>query len=256
LKKAEALGADYIATGHYAKISYNPKSQRFSLKQGLDVQKDQSYCLYMMTQAQLGKTLMPLGEFTKERTRKVAKEKGLAVADKPDSQEICFIPSNRYSEFLKEYIPEAIAPGPILNQDGEVIGEHKGIVFYTIGQRRWIGVPDKTPFYVIKIDAARNAIIVGKKECGFSDELTAENVNFITMEKLERPMRIEAKIRYLHTRAWATISPLDQEGKVKVKFDKPQWAVTPGQAVVFYRSDTVVGGGTIRNGKNGNGEDE
>ena len=245
LKKARQLGADYIATGHYARIEFNNKRKRYLLKKGIDSQKDQSYVLYVMSQEQLERTLMPLGDFTKDQVRRIAREKDLPVANKPESQEICFIPDNNYGAFLKEYIPQrAYKPGPIVNREGKFIGEHRGIIFYTVGQRKGIGIADKEPLYVTSIDKENNTIVVGKKEDVYSDELIAENVNFIYIEKLKTTIKIEVKVRYLHPTASATIFPLDRD-KVKVKFDQPQWAITPGQAVVFYNGKEVLGGGTI-----------
>ena len=249
-KKAKELNADFIATGHYARIqrteSRGQRAEgRYVLKKGIDAKKDQSYFLYVLTQEQLKYTLMPLGDITKERVRKIAEEKNLHVANRPESQEICFIPDNKYGEFVKKRIPEEIKPGPIINKEGRVIGEHRGIIFYTVGQRRGMGIADKNPLYVIAIDKKHNAIIAGKEEELYTDELIAGNVNFINTGKLEHPIKVEAKIRYLHQPSQATVIPLNEENKVKVKFDSPQRAVTPGQAVVFYNEEEVIGGGTI-----------
>lgn len=266
LKKAISMGFDFLATGHYAGIMFDNQRKRYLLRKGVDYQKDQSYWLYAMTQEQLKYTLMPLGNLTKERVRQIAREKGLPVANKPESQEICFIPDNNYGEFLKEYIPLEARPGPIINKEGKVIGEHRGIIFYTIGQRKGIGIAARESLYVTAIDKESNTIVIDKKEEVYGDELIANNVNFIDIEKLKTPIRIEAKIRYLHRCSPATIIPLSED-KVKVRFDHPQWAITPGQAVVFYQSvvhlpspageagakqgngDIVIGGGTIVCGK-------
>ena len=253
LKKAISMGFDFLATGHYARIEKRGfrgrAKSRFILKTGIDTKKDQSYVLYTMTQKQLKYTLMPLGNLTKERVRQIARKKDLAVADKPESQEICFISDNNYGEFLKEYISRGVRPGPIVNKQGKVIGEHRGIIFYTIGQRKGIGIAAREPLYVIAIDKQSNTIVVGKKDDAYGDELVANNANFIDIEKLKEPIRIEAKIRYLHQSSPATIIPLSRSN-VKVRFNQPQWAITPGQAVVFYNRDVVVGGGTIASGKN------
>ncbi|MDO9465439.1 MAG: tRNA 2-thiouridine(34) synthase MnmA [bacterium] len=248
-KKAKELGANYIATGHYSRIqrmeSRGQRAEdRYVLKKGIDTKKDQSYVLYTMTQEQLKYTLMPLGDLTKERVRKIAKEKNLHVVNSPESQEICFIPDNNYGEFVKKCVSEEIKPGPIINKEGKVIGEHRGIIFYTIGQRKGMGIADKNPLYVIAIDKKNNAIRAGKEEELYTNELIADNMNFINIGKLETPIKVEAKIRYLHQPSQATVIPLN-EGKVKVKFDAPQRAVTPGQAVVFYNGEEVIGGGTI-----------
>ncbi|MBU3933495.1 MAG: tRNA 2-thiouridine(34) synthase MnmA [Candidatus Omnitrophica bacterium] len=245
LKEARRLGADYIATGHYARIEFDKRRKRYLLKKGIDSRKDQSYFLYTLSQEQLKQALFPLGAFTKDRAREVAQEKGLAAAKSSESQEICFIPDNRYGEFLKEYIPErAHKPGSIVNKEGKVIGGHQGIIFYTIGQRKGIGIADREPLYVASIDRENNTIAVGKKKEVYSDELIADNVNFISVDGLEAPMKVEAKVRYLHPPASATVVPQDKD-RVRVKFERPQWAITPGQAAVFYNGDTVVGGGRI-----------
>jgi len=247
LKEARRLGADYIATGHYARIEFDAQRKRYLLKKGIDSRKDQSYFLYTLSQEQLKQALFPLGAFTKDRAREVAQEKGLAAAESSESQEICFIPDNRYGEFLKGCIPErAHKPGSIVNKEGKVIGEHQGIIFYTIGQRKGIGIADREPLYVASIDRESNAIAVGRKKEVHSDELIAEDVNFISVDRLEAPMKVEVKVRYLHPPASATVVPQDKN-KVRVKFERPQWAITPGQAAVFYRGDIVVGGGTIEN---------
>ncbi|MFH1338588.1 MAG: tRNA 2-thiouridine(34) synthase MnmA [Candidatus Omnitrophota bacterium] len=269
LKRAISMGFDFLATGHYARIeNEEPGAEsgiRYVLKKGIDTQKDQSYVLYAMNQEQLGYTLMPLGNFTKGQVRQVARDAGLPVADKPESQEICFIPENNYGEFLKEYVSGGAGPGPIVNKRGEILGEHRGIIFYTVGQRKRIGIAAREPLYVIAIDRENNTIVVSRKEDVYGDELIADNVNFIHIEKLKEPIRVEAKIRYLHQPQAAVVVP-DGNGKIKVKFDRPQWAITPGQAVVFYGksfgrrpvscqraggesdADAVLGGGTIISG--------
>jgi tRNA-specific 2-thiouridylase len=233
VKKAKELSMDYVATGHYARIEFDRQGQRFFLRRGLDLQKDQSYVLYAMAREYLGRVLMPLGELTKDRVRQIAGEKKLPAADKPESQEICFVRDNRYGEFLKKRLPGGATPGAILNKEGTVIGTHQGIIFYTIGQRRGIGIAGREPLYVTGIDKENNTITAGKKEEVYSDELTADNINFLYTEKLEEPIRVEAKIRYLHHASPAQVFPLGGD-MVRVKFDRPQWAVTPGQAVVFY----------------------
>jgi len=244
LMKAKELGADYLATGHYAQIEYAKESKRFLLKKGVDSLKDQSYFLYIMTQDQLKSALMPLGNYCKDKVRQIARQLNLPVASRPESQEICFIPDNNYGRFLQESLPESAKPGPIIDKEGKVIGEHPGIIFYTIGQRRGIGIPDREPLYVISIDVQNNSIGVGKEKDLYSDELIADELNFITREKLKEPLKVQAKIRYLHDPQEAVATPLEKD-KVQVKFKQPQRAITPGQAVVFYDQDTVIGGGTI-----------
>jgi len=238
------LDADFVATGHYARIERDRVSGRYLLKKGMDPGKDQSYVLYVMTQDQLKHTLMPLGAYTKVRTRQMAQERGLPVATKPESQEICFIPNGHYGKFLQEYVPEAARPGPILDRQGDVLGRHRGILFYTIGQRKGLGISAKEPLYVVAIDREKNALTVGSEGDVYADELFATGANWVAIEHLAEPMEVRAKIRYRHREAEATITPMD-EGKVYVKFRAPQRAITPGQAVVFYEGDVLVGGGTI-----------
>ena len=244
LKKAGELDADYVATGHYARIEYDRSNNRYLLKKGIDVQKDQSYFLYTMTQLQLKSTLMPLGSFAKKRVRQMAEELALPAAGKSESQEVCFVPDNDYGEFLKEYTSESISPGPIMNREGKVIGEHRGIIFYTVGQRKGIGVSGREPLYVIAIDGGKNTIVVGKREEVYSNRLRAVSMNCIAMERLREPLKVNAMVRYSHEPSDAVVSPLDGEG-VRVEFSEPQWAITPGQAVVFYDGDVLVGGGKI-----------
>ena len=244
LKKAQALSTDYIATGHYARIEFDSQRKRYLLKKGIDSQKDQSYVLYTMTQEQLKQTLMPLGNLTKDRVREIAKEKGLPVANRPESQEICFIRDENYGKFLKRHIPEAAKPGPIVNSQGKVLGEHQGIILYTVGQRKRIGISAKEPLYVMAIDKAKNVIVVGRKEEIYASKLIAVSTNYISIEDLKEPLDVKAKIRYLHEFQEAQITPLG-EGNARVKFKQPQWAMTPGQAVVFYNEDIVIGGGVI-----------
>lgn len=250
VKKAKELNADYIATGHYARIEFDNQRKRYLLKKGIDLQKDQSYVLYTMTQEQLKHTLLPLGGLTKERVRQIAHERDLSVANKPESQEICFIPNNNYGEFVMDYIPEGTEPGSIVNKEGRVIGEHRGIIFYTIGQRKRIGIAAREPLYVIAINKESNTIVVGKMEDVYGDELIANDVNFIYIDRLKTPIKVEAKIRYLHQLSAATVIPLSKD-KVKVKFELSQWAITPGQAVVFYDDGIVLGGGVIEEILNG-----
>jgi tRNA-specific 2-thiouridylase len=244
LKKAKGLGADFVATGHYARIEHDKESGRYLLRQGIDLRKDQSYVLYMMTQHQLRDTLMPLGHLTKEKVRQIAHQLGLPVADKAESQDICFIPDDNYPRFLKEYLPGAAKPGPILDKRGNTLGEHRGILFYTIGQRRGLGISAPEPLYVVAIDGKNNTIIVGSKKDTYQDELIASEVKWIAMEPPRQPIKAKVKVRYLHPGGEAIVTPL-AEDKVQVKFKEPQMALTPGQAVVFYNGDSVIGGGTI-----------
>jgi len=244
LQKAHSLGAEYVATGHYARIVYDEPRRRWLLKRGLDHAKDQSYALYSMTQDQLAHTLMPLGGMAKDETRRLAADLGLAVATKPDSQEICFVDNRDYPGFLKSRTPETANPGPILDIRGTIIGEHKGIAFYTIGQRRRLGVTAGEPLYVVRIDAARNAIVVGSDADLYSSELIAEDVNLVSLEKLAEPIAVTAKVRYNMKDSPALLAPL-AGGQAHVTFETPQRAIAPGQAVVFYAGEDVLGGGTI-----------
>lgn len=248
LKKARQLSAQYIATGHYARIEYDKKRKHYLLKKGADAQKEQSYFLSMLRQRQLQHVLLPLGGLTKEKVRRIAGDKGLPAENRAESQEICFIPDNDYGNFLKGFMPKAAKPGPIVNKAGQVIGEHQGIIFYTIGQRKGIGIAAKEPLYVISINQKRNTIVVGKKQELFSKELIADKVNFIYIKELKSPLEVEVKVRYRHPAGRAKIFPLNKH-KVKIKFDKPQPAITPGQYAVFYQGDLVIGAGTIVSGE-------
>ena len=244
LDKAVSMGIDYIATGHYAKVEHDAVSDRYILKKSVTDKKDQTYALYNLTQEQLSRTLMPVGDYSKERIREIAKELGLGVASKPDSQEICFISDNDYGKFLSENTGRKIVPGKFVDTKGNVLGTHKGIVHYTVGQRKGLGIAFGKPMFVVALDVENNRVILGDNEEVFSDSLTASDLNFISIEKPADGMRVNAKIRYSAKEAPATIRIIDGQ-KVSVEFDEPQRAITPGQSVVFYNGDTVVGGGTI-----------
>lgn len=244
LKRAELLGAKYIATGHYAIIEKDEKTGRFLLKRSKDDKKDQTYVLYNMTQYQLEHTLMPLGGYTKDKVREIAREIGLSVANKKDSEEICFVPDNDYARFIKERRPEEIKPGYFVDVEGNRLGKHKGIVHYTIGQRKGLGLSLGKPVYVIDIIPEKNLVVVGDEKDIFKDTLYAEDINFIPFEKLEGEMKVTAKIRYSAKEADAIIKPYGNG--VLVKFETPQRAITKGQSVVFYDGDIVVGGGIIK----------
>lgn len=244
LQKALALGAEYVATGHYAKIAYDDKLGRHTLSKGIDHTKDQSYALYHLNQNSLKHFLMPLGTYTKVETRRMAAELGLSVANKPESQEICFVPNDDYKSFLAEKSPEALKPGQIVDITGKVLGKHQGLPLYTIGQRKGLGIAAGKPLYVVELDYDKNQVVVGSDKDVFASELIADDFNFITIDSLEKPMTVSAKIRYGAKEGMARIIPL-ADGKVHVKFDEPQRAVTPGQSVVFYDGDMVIGGGII-----------
>jgi tRNA-specific 2-thiouridylase len=244
LNKALSMGIDYIATGHYARIEYDEKRERFLLKKSRTDRKVQTYALYNMTQEQLSRTLMPIGDFIKERVREIAGEKGLTVASKPDSQEICFVEDNDYGRFITENTDAEIVPGDFVDTRGNVLGRHKGIVHYTVGQRKGLGIAFGSPMFVVEIDVQRNRVILGDETEVFSKSLTATDLNFISIDSIDAPMKVKAKIRYSAKEADAIIYP-EEKDRVRVEFDSPQRAITPGQSVVFYDGDIVVGGGVI-----------
>jgi len=231
------LKFDYFATGHYAQVEYDESGHRYLLRKARDLRKDQSYFLSSLSHEQLGHSLFPLGNYAKEEVRKMAQTFGLGVEDKPESQN--FI-AGGYSTLVEA----ASQPGPILDRQGNVLGEHKGIPFYTVGQRKGLGISAGEPLYVTAIDPKRNAIVVGNKEAVYGDELIASELNWIAIERVRQPTKVKAKIRYRHKEAEAMVAPLDED-KIHVKFKELQMAITPGQAIVFYDGDVVVGGGTI-----------
>lgn len=245
LQRARLLGADYIATGHYARVQY--RDGRYRLFKGKDTHKDQSYVLWGISQDALAHTIFPLAELTKPEVRALAHRFGLKVAEKSESYEICFIPDNDYERFLKETVPdlaEKVAGGKIVDESGRVLGTHRGYPFYTIGQRKGLGLTTPEPVYVTEIHYESNTIVVGKDEALWHCGLTASQVNWIAFAELTEPLRCEAKIRYKDTPEPCTVTPLPQ-GRVQVEFDRPKRAITPGQAVVFYSGDEVLGGGFI-----------
>ena len=244
LDQADQLGYNYVATGHYARIEQDTESGRYLLRCGVDQQKDQSYFLFSLTQDQLSRAIMPLGELNKNQVREIAHEYNMLTADKPESQELCFIADDNYKRFLKDRIPERIQPGSIINQDNEKLGEHQGVPFYTIGQRRGLGISAQTPLYVTQIRPKDITIVVGESQNLMRDSMQVEDLNLISIGKLESPIRAKVKIRYKDSGEIATILPLDKTS-AKVQFDNPRRAVTPGQAAVFYHDDMVVGGGWI-----------
>lgn len=244
LKMADDLGARWIATGHYARIEYSQKDNRWLLRRGIFYPKDQSYFLFYLTQEQLSRTLFPLGKFSKEKTRECAEKFGLKTAKKVESQEICFVPDGDYAEFLKKAGLTEDRKGAIVNQEGKVLGYHDGIHLFTIGQRKGIRIPAPKPFYVIDLEPKENKVVVGGQENLFRVQLVAKNCNWIKFENPPKKMEVIAKIRYNHPGAEATIFP-KEDGSVLVKFHTPQRAITPGQACVFYDGEIVVGGGWI-----------
>ncbi|MBI4974992.1 MAG: tRNA 2-thiouridine(34) synthase MnmA, partial [Candidatus Omnitrophica bacterium] len=243
LEKARLLNVNFIATGHYAKIK--PSKERFLLKEGKDRLKDQTYFLFSLSQEQLKYAVFPLGDFTKEVTRSLAKRFRLKTYDTISSQDICFIQDMGYAEYIKKKTGIETKRGEIVDWDGGVVGYHKGIPYYTIGQRRGLGIAYKEPLYVTGIDIDKNRIIVGTKKDVLKRSLIAHRLNWISVEGIKRPLKVKAKIRYNHKKADATVTKIDS-GSVRVDFDEPQEAPTPGQAVVFYDKDVVVGGGWIK----------
>lgn len=244
LDKAKAMGFDFIATGHYARIDRNPVSGRMELHRGSFYNKDQSYVLYNFSQEQLSRTLMPLGDISKDMTREIAAKHHFSVAAKPDSQEICFVPDKDYAKFIENYTGIQSVPGNFIDKSGQILGTHKGIRYFTVGQRKGLGIAFGKPMFVSKIDPASNEVTLGEEQEIFKTALTAGNLNYIEIPSLEGSIEIQAKIRYSAQPAAAILSPLT-ENTVKVLFEQPQRAITPGQSVVFYRGDSVVGGGTI-----------
>jgi tRNA-specific 2-thiouridylase len=250
LIRARQIGADRIATGHYARNEYDPERNRWILKRPADTSKDQTYFLFGLTQEQLSRTLFPLGNYTKPEVREIARQHALALAAKPDSQEICFIPGGDYKQFIDAYLDEQGEPlpdssGELVSTSGEVIGRHQGIHNFTVGQRKGLGLSSPTPLYVIQIDNTSNKVTVGNEAETTIQTLRAGDLNWISIASLDAPMRVKAKIRHRHEPAWATIEMSDKDAVVAT-FDEPQRAVTPGQSAVFYDGDEVVGGGWIQ----------
>lgn len=242
--RAKKMGAEYLATGHHARISKDKNTGKFVLKKGVDAQKDQTYFLYSMTHEQLARTLMPIGHFTKRQVREKAKEMGLAVHQRRESQEICFIPDDDHGRFLEQKIPGFFQSGPIVDRQGRVLGHHKGICHYTIGQRRGLGIAASHPLYVLEIHPESHKIVVGENEHLYKKRMIVSRLNFIGPEDLADPVSVTAKIRYKHKEAKALLSSLDGN-KALLAFDVAQRAVTPGQSAVFYEGDLVLGGGII-----------
>lgn len=244
MDKAREYGADFFATGHYVRCDFDNQKKRFILKKAKNKAKDQSYFLYCLTQEQLKYAHFPLGEMKKDEVRRKADDLGLPAAKRPESQEICFIPDNDYVNFLKKKIPESFRQGPILDRNKRQLGKHKGILHFTIGQRRGLGIASPYPLYVLEIDAYNNAVIVGKDEELQERSLTASQLNLIALSEINLPLTVKARIRYKHREADAVVVPLNKN-RVRVEFLVPQRAVTPGQSVVFYDGDVVIGGAVI-----------
>ena len=246
---ARQIGADMLATGHYARVEFDEQRERWLLRRPADLAKDQTYFLFGLTQEQLSRTMFPLGEMTKPEVRELARKHGLALAEKPDSQEICFVPGGDYKRFLDAYLEEQgealpDTSGQLVTSSGEVIGEHRGIHNFTVGQRKGLGVATGSPLYVIEIRGDSGQVVVGTSEELYCETLHAHRVNLIAVEDITEPMRVSVNIRHRHEGAPALLERTGDD-ELRVTFDKPQRAVTPGQAAVFYDGDVVVGGGWI-----------
>ena len=242
---ADQLGYEYVATGHYAKIDQDPETGRYILKKGTDEKKDQSYFLFSLTQPQLGRALMPLGDLDKESVRDIARRYQLKTADKPESQELCFIADDNYKRFLMDRIPEQIKAGDIQDTGGNKIGHHDGIPFYTVGQRRGLGLSVGKPVYVTEIKTENNTIIVGQASNLLKEQMIVNQINWIPFDQPSEPIRASIKIRYRDKGEMGTITLTDDD-EAKVIFDHPRRAIAPGQAAVFYHDDVVIGGGWIK----------
>lgn len=268
LEYAARLGFERVATGHYARIEWDEATGRWLLKRGVDAHRDQSYFLFELKQDQLARMLFPLGHLTKPEVRRIAATLNIPVAEKDESREVCFVPDGHYAAFVEEYrrtgkrvepesdawraqretLPSLPSEGEIVTTTGEVIGRHRGIHRYTIGQRRGLNLAVGRPLYVIRIDGQRNRVVVGSRQQLYSRVLRAEGTNWISIPALTDSLRVSAKVRYRHPAASATVEPIGED-QVRVTFDEPQPAITPGQAVVFYQDDVVVGGGWICDGQ-------
>ena len=244
LQRSLSIGASYIAKGHYARVE-KLESGRYTLKTSVTAKKDQTYALYNLTQEQLSHTLMPVGAYTKEQIREIAQEMNISVANKPDSQEICFIPDHDYAAFIEREVKEKVpGEGNFITTDGKVIGKHKGITHYTVGQRKGLNLAMGYPVFVTEIRPETNEVVIGNNDDVFSSVLYCNKLNFMAIEDLTGSMQVLAKIRYSHKGAMATIEKV-KEDTIKCTFEEPVRAITPGQAVVFYEDDHIVGGGTI-----------
>ena len=243
--KAKEMSFDRLVTGHYARIEKNPDTGRYELKKAVDETKDQSYVLYSLTQEQLSHTCFPLGTYSKSEVRKIAESQGFLNADKRDSQDICFVPDGDYASFIEQYSGRTFPEGDFVDQSGNIMGRHKGIIHYTIGQRKGLGLAVPEPVYVCRLDLEGNRVILGKNEDLFSNSLTASDINLISVPEIKEPMRLKAKVRYRQKEQWATVVQTGED-TIRVDFEEPQRAITKGQAVVLYDGETVVGGGTIQ----------
>lgn len=244
LEEAMERGFDAMATGHYARVEQDVKTGRWLLKKALDDKKDQTYVLYQLTQQQLAHVLFPLGSLRKQEVRAIASRYGLINAHKPDSQDICFVPDGDYAAFIRQDTGLTFPQGRFIDADGNTLGTHQGMIHYTVGQRKGLGIAFGRPMYVLAKNAQENTVTLGPDEALFSREMLVERLNFISIEALSAPLHVRAKTRYRHAAQPATLYPAG-ENCIRVIFDEPQRAITPGQAAVFYEDDVVVGGGTI-----------
>lgn len=243
LTRSLSIGADYIATGHYARID-QLENGRYAIRRSATLAKDQTYALYNLTQEQLKRTLMPVGQYSKDEIREIAEKIGLLVANKPDSQDICFVPDGDYAAYIEENAGVTIPEGNFVTLDGKILGKHKGIIHYTVGQRKGLGLSLGYPAFVLEIRPETNEVVIGTNEDSMTTTLKANRVNFMSIEDLPEPKRVFAKIRYNHKGAWCTVEKTGED-EITCTFEEPQRAVTPGQAVVLYDGEYVLGGGTI-----------
>lgn len=243
LEKADELDCDYLATGHYARISQNQKTGKLQIRKPHDLRKDQTYFLFGTPQYELSRLLFPLADYTKPQVREIATKHGLISAKKPDSQEICFVPQN-YRDFISGQLVNPPTPGNFVTTSGEVLGQHKGIPFYTIGQRRGLNISGTNPYYVIRIDKEKNEVVLGTTEETFINKLDVSEVNWVSIDPIQEETHITVKLRYAHKGAKAKVIPLS-DNEVKIILDEPERAATPGQAAVFYDQDVLLGGGWI-----------
>ena len=243
LERSLSIGATYIATGHYARV-VTLENGRYALKKSATQAKDQTYALYNLTQEQLSRTLMPVGEYTKDEIRAIAAEIGLCIAQKPDSQEICFVTDNDYAGFIEDYTGTKLPQGNFVDTKGNVLGKHKGIIHYTVGQRKGLGIALGKPAFVVEIRPTTNEVVIGSNDEVFANSLIANNLNAMSIPEYVDGMEVTAKIRYNHEGSKCRITKISDD-EIRCDFDEPQRAITPGQAVVFYDGDIVVGGGSI-----------
>ena len=243
LQRSLSIGADYIATGHYARIEHLPNG-RYAIRRSATMEKDQTYALYNLTQEQLARTLMPVGEYSKDRIREMADEIGLLVAHKPDSQDICFVPDGDYASFIENTTDQVLQTGDFVTPEGKILGKHKGIIHYTVGQRKGLGLALGYPAFVLEIRPETNEVVIGTYEESLTYTVRANELNFMSVEQITEPVRVFAKIRYNHKGAWCTVERTGED-EIVCTFDEPIRAATPGQAVVLYDGEYVLGGGTI-----------